>query len=57
VRGFHAWLKPGRAVRTGQKGFPIGARDEIDGGKVTSIKHQHVFDVTQTQERTARAAA
>jgi hypothetical protein len=31
--------------------------DQIDEGKVVSIKPVHVFDVTQTQERTARAAA
>jgi hypothetical protein len=40
----------------GQKGIRIVAPDEVDGGKVTRIKHLHVFDVTQTQERTARAA-
>ena len=28
-----------------------------DGGKVTRIKRLHVFDVTQTQERTQRAVA
>ena len=40
----------------GQKGIRIVAPDEIDGGKVTRIKHLHVFDVSQTQERTPRAA-
>ncbi len=32
------------------------APDLIDNGKVMAIKHLHVFDVTQTQERTQRAA-
>jgi hypothetical protein len=40
----------------GQKGIKIVAPDTIDDGKVTSIKPVYVFDVTQTQERTARAA-
>ena len=31
--------------------------DQIDEGKIASIKPVYVFDVTQTQERTARAAA
>jgi hypothetical protein len=29
----------------------------MDNGKITSIKPVYVFDVTQTQERTRRAAA
>jgi hypothetical protein len=29
----------------------------VDDGEVTAIRHMHVFDVTQTQERTQRAAA
>jgi hypothetical protein len=41
----------------GQKGIKIVAPDEIDGGKVTHIKHLHVFDLSLTQERTPRAAA
>jgi len=41
----------------GQKGTRIVAPDTIDGGKVTSIKPVHVFDVTQTQELPHRAAA
>jgi hypothetical protein len=56
VRTFHGWLAAGRVVMKGQKGIRIVAPDEVDGGKVTRIKHLHVFDVTQTQERTARAA-
>jgi hypothetical protein len=31
--------------------------DQIDDGKVRSIKPVYVFEVTQTQERTQRAAA
>ena len=56
VRSFHGWLAAGRVVMKGQKGIRIVAPDEIDGGKVTRIKHLHVFDVSQTQERTPRAA-
>jgi hypothetical protein len=55
-RTFHSWLAAGRVVMKGQKGVKIVAPDEIDGGKVTRIQHMHVFDVTQTQERTPRAA-
>jgi hypothetical protein len=33
------------------------APDTIDEGKVRSIKPVYVFDVSQTQERTQRAAA
>ena len=41
----------------GQKGMRLVAPDTIDdGGTVRSIKPVSVFDVTQTQERTARAA-
>ena len=40
----------------GQKGIRIVAPDTIDDGKVTSIKPVSVFDVTQTQERSGRAA-
>ena len=47
----------GRVVMKGQKGIRIVAPAEIDGGKVTSIKYTHVFDISQTQERTQRAAA
>jgi hypothetical protein len=57
VRTFHGWLAGGRVVVKGQKGIRIVAPDEIDGGKITSIKAVYVFDVTQTQERTHRAAA
>ena len=56
VRAFHGWLAAGRVVMKGQKGIRIVSPDEINGGKVTRIRHMHVFDVTQTQERTARAA-
>ncbi len=41
----------------GQKGIRIVAADSVDDGKVTSIRHMHLFDVSQTQERTQRAAA
>jgi len=41
----------------GQKGIRIVAPDAIDDGKVRSIKPVYVFDLTQTQERTQRAAA
>ena len=58
MRGFHAWLKAGRVVRKGQKGIRIVApvMGGDDGGKIVNIKPAWVFDVTQTQERTARAA-
>ena len=57
VRTFHGWLAAGRVVMKGQHGARIVAPDEIDGGKVTRIKHQHVYDASQTQERTQLAAA
>jgi hypothetical protein len=41
----------------GQKGIRLVAPDTMDDGKITSIKPVYVFDVTQTQERTPRAAA
>jgi hypothetical protein len=44
-------------VVKGQKGIRFVAPDEIDGGKVRSIKPVYVFDLKQTQERTPRAAA
>jgi hypothetical protein len=58
VRGFHAWLKVGRVVRKGQKGIQIIApvMGGDDGGNVVTIKPAYVFDVTQTQARTQRAA-
>ena len=56
VRTFHGWLAGGRVVQKGQKGIRIVAPEAIDEGKVTSVKHIYVFDVTQTQERTHRAA-
>jgi hypothetical protein len=56
VRTFHGWLAGGRVVQKGQKGIRIVAPDAIDDGKVTAIRHMHVFDVSQTQERTQRAA-
>jgi len=60
VRGFHAWLKAGRVVRKGEHGIKIVApvMGNSDGNtKVVTIKPAYVFDVTQTQERTQRAAA
>jgi hypothetical protein len=57
VRTFHGWLAAGRVAEKGQKGIRIVAPDQIDAGKVRSIKPVYVFDVTQTQERTHRAAA
>jgi hypothetical protein len=56
--GFHAWLKVGRVVRKGQKGIQIIApvMGGEDGGTVGNIKPAYVFDVTQTDERTPRAA-
>lgn len=58
VRTFDGWLAAGRVVMKGQKGIRLVAPDEIDArGKISSIKPVFVFDVTQTQERTARAAA
>jgi len=57
VHTFHGWLAAGRVVSKGQKGIRIVAPDHIDDSKVRSIKHLHVFDVTQTQVRTQRIAA
>jgi hypothetical protein len=56
VRTFHGWLAGGRVVVKGQKGIRLVAPDTIAEGKITSIKPVSVFDVTQTQGRTARAA-
>jgi len=57
VRTFHGWLAAGRVVSKGQKGIRLVAPDTIDAhGKISSIKPVVVFDVTQTQERTLRAA-
>jgi hypothetical protein len=55
-RTFHGWLAGGRVVCKGQKGIRIVAPDTIEAGTVTAIRHMHVFDVTQTQARTQRAA-
>jgi hypothetical protein len=53
-----AWLKAGRVVMKSQKGIRLVAPDTIDAsGKISSITPVFVFDVTQTQERTHRAAA
>ena len=53
-----AWLNTGRVVRKGQKSITIVA--PVMGGdgnaKVVTIKPAWVFDVTQTDERTQRAA-
>jgi hypothetical protein len=57
VRTFNGWLAAGRVVVKGQKGIRLVAPDTMDAGKITSIKAVSVFDVTQTQERTQRAAA
>ena len=58
MRTFHGWLAAGRVVAKGQHGIRLVAPDTVDdGGKVRSIKAVHVFDVSQTQERTQRAAA
>jgi hypothetical protein len=59
VRGFHAWLKAGRVDRKGQKSVKIVApvMGVDDGAKVVNIMPEHVFNVTQTDERTQRAAA
>jgi hypothetical protein len=58
VRGFHAWRNAGRVVRKGQKGITIVA--PVMGGdgnaKVVNIKPAWVFDVTQTDALTQRAA-
>jgi hypothetical protein len=56
VRTFNGWLAGGRVVMMGEKGIRLVAPDTLDNGKITSIKPVYVFDVTQTQERTARAA-
>ena len=59
MRGFHAWLKAGDVVRKGQKGIKIVApvMGGDDGGKVVNIKPAYVFDVSQTDGLTQRAAA
>src|SRR5215213_4428336 len=58
VRTFHGWLAAGRVVAKGQNGICLVAPDTIDdSGKIASIKPVYVFDVTQTNERTTRAAA
>ena len=57
VRTFHGWLAGGRVVMKGEKGIRLVTPDQIDDGKVRSIKPVYVFDVSQTQERTQRAAA
>jgi hypothetical protein len=46
-------------VRKGQKGITIVTlvMGGDDGGKVVNNKPAYVFDVSQTQERTQRAAA
>ena len=56
--GVHAWLKAGRVGRKSQKGITIVApvMGGAEGGKVVTITPARVFDVTQTDERTARAA-
>ena len=47
----------GRVVTKGQTGIRLVAPDTIDdSGKVHSSMPAHVFDVTQTDERTPRAA-
>jgi hypothetical protein len=56
VRTFDGWLAGGRVVVKGKKGIRLVTPDTIDDGKFTSIKPVYVFDVTQTQERTPRAA-
>ena len=59
MRGFDAWLKAGRVVRKGQKGIkipaPVMGRD--GNAKVVTIKSAWVFDMSQTDARTPRAAA
>jgi len=57
MRNFHGWLKASRVVRKGQKGIRIEPPVLTDGSKVTTIRHTHVFDISQTDERTQRTAA
>jgi hypothetical protein len=57
VRTFHGWLAIGRCVMKAQKGIRIVAPDEVDDGKVRSIKPVYLFNITQTQVLCARAAA
>jgi hypothetical protein len=57
VRTFHGWLAAGRVVMKGQEGIRLVAPDTIaDSGKIASIKPVSVFDLSQMQERTPRAA-
>lgn len=51
VRGFHEWLKAGRAVQKGQKGIKILApvtRKQDSGETVVNVKPAYVFDISQT---------
>lgn len=51
VRGFHEWIKAGRAVQKGQKGIKILApvtRKTDSGESVVNVKPAYVFDVSQT---------
>jgi hypothetical protein len=57
VRTFNGWLAASRVVVKGQKGIRLVAPDTVAEGKITSIKPVYVFDVSQTHERTQRAAA
>jgi len=58
VHTFHGWLAAGRVVSKGQKGIRIVAPDNIDdSGKLRSNKAVSVFDMTQMQVRTPRAAS
>jgi len=44
-------------VSKGQKGIRLVAPDTLtENGRIASIKPAHVFDVTQTDERTQRVA-
>lgn len=58
VRGFHAWLKAGRAVQKGQKGIKILApvtRKQDSGETVVNVKPAYVFDISQTAPIAPRA--
>jgi hypothetical protein len=60
VRGVHAWLKVGRVVPKGEYTINIIApvMGNSDGSpKVVNINPAYVFDVSQTDERSPRAAA
>ncbi len=64
VRGFHDWLKAGRAVQKGQKGImiftPAGGMgedaDDVIDERRPRVKKAYVFDISQTAPCAPRAS-